>query len=264
MIIVKHVAKSFSRQPVLRDVSFDLATGEFVGMVGPSGGGKSVLLKILGKVIEPSAGEIRYTTEGGDSRDLTVGFLFQEGALFDSMTVLENVRYPLASECRSGKESALPECSRSDSYDRAYEILKEVGLAKAYAKIPGQLSGGMRRRVALARALVHRPQLVLLDDPTGGLDPVAASVIIDLIKELHRNYGPTVVMVSHDIRRLLPNVNRVLALFDGVIALDTVPEKIEAEARPDVLHFLATRYDFGAHRSVPTHPVGGSPGTAQR
>ena len=248
MITVKHVAKNFSRQPVLRDVSFNLKSGEFVGMVGPSGGGKSVLLKILGKVLEPSSGEIQHTTDSGEPDELTVGFLFQEGALFDSMTVLENVRYPLAAECRSGNANAAPECSRTDSYDRAYEMLKEVGLAKAYAKIPGQLSGGMRRRVALARALVHRPQLVLLDDPTGGLDPVAASVIIDLIKELHRTYHSTIVMVSHDIRRLLPNVERVLALFDGVIAMDASPDKIEAEASPEVLHFLATRFDFGAHR----------------
>lgn len=247
MIRVEHVAKYFGEKLVLRDVNFQLASGEIVGLVGPSGGGKSVLLKLLGNVIEPSSGKVHHFSGPSSNSDQehkpSVGFLFQEGALFDSMTVLENVVFPLLGDRQRA--------TTPDEYRQAFEILEEVGLAKAYAKVPGQLSGGMRRRVALARALVTKPQLVLLDDPTGGLDPVAASVIIDLIKSLREHYKLTVVLVSHDIRRLLPNVDRVLALFEGVIACDLPPAELAEKAPKNVLHFLATRFDFSTFQ----HPA---------
>lgn len=239
MIRLENVFKAFGENLVLRGVSFTIERGEFIGVVGPSGGGKSVLLKVLGRVLSPSSGTVEATGQQG------VGFLFQEGALFDSMTVLENVAFPLLSQ---------PDpVGLSEAYQRAYDILEQVGLAKAYEKVPGQLSGGMRRRVALARALVNRPELVLLDDPTGGLDPVAASVIIALIKELAKLYNLTVVFVSHDIRRLLPNVNRVLGLFDGRIACDLPPHELVAKAPEHVVKFLATRFDFDAFRNA-SHP----------
>lgn len=243
-VFLKGVGRAFGSNTVLRDVSFHLQPGEFVGLVGPSGGGKSVLLKILGKVTPPSWGVIEYRGDGEADSDLSVGFLFQEGALFDSMSVIDNVAFPLThgGATRDGNSSA--RCSRITAYERAFEILREVGLAKAYQKLPGQLSGGMRRRVGIARALVNRPDLVLLDDPTGGLDPVAARVIIDLIQELHQHYRPTVVLVSHDIRRLLPSVERVLGLFDGRIRCDVAPQALRAEAPTDVVAFLATRFDF--------------------
>lgn len=241
MISIRNVTKSFSGAPVLDGVSFDLEDGEVVGLVGPSGGGKSVLLKVIGRVMPPDGGQVVVTNEDGsectDAEGLSVGFLFQEGALFDSMTVIENVAFPLEHEARQG-------CSRNERYERAAEILREVGLQKAALKVPGQLSGGMRRRVALARALVSRPRLVLLDDPTGGLDPVATNVIMDLILMLHEHYRPTIVMVSHDIRRLLPNVRRVLGLFYGKIVCDLRPEELSAKAPQNVRHFLATRFDF--------------------
>lgn len=240
-VVLTGLGKTFGNEPVLRDVSFHLETGEFVGLVGPSGGGKSVLLKILGKVIPPSWGTIDYQQQDGAGAELSVGFLFQEGALFDSLSVIENVAFPLTNGGIAAKS-----CGRESAYERAFEILREVGLAKAYQKMPGQLSGGMRRRVGIARALVNRPDLVLLDDPTGGLDPVAARVIIDLIRELHQHYRPTVVLVSHDIRRLLPSVERILGLFDGRIACDVAPHRLRDDAPEDVVSFLATRFDFDA------------------
>lgn len=243
MISVNDIAVAFGANQVLRGVNFKLAAGELVGLVGPSGGGKSVLLKILGDVLQADHGSVVTSVDAGETPQAPgVGFLFQEGALFDSMSVLDNVAYPLISADRRSADH----CSRETAYSRAFDILAEVGLAKAAAKFPGQLSGGMRRRVALARALVARPGLVLLDDPTGGLDPVAATVIIELIKSLHEHYQPTVVIVSHDIRRLLPNVSRVLALFDGRIVCDQSPHKLSTAAPADVLHFLATRFDFPA------------------
>ncbi|MFN8389305.1 MAG: ATP-binding cassette domain-containing protein [Bdellovibrionota bacterium] len=244
MIVVDHVAKDFGGNTVLRDVSFTLRSGELVGLVGPSGGGKSVLLKLLGNVMPPSAGRI--SNPGREGSELSVGFLFQEGALFDSMSVIENVSFPLFADERSNGG-----LSHEELHRKSFEVLSEVGLAKAYLKMPGQLSGGMRRRVALARALVNRPELVLLDDPTGGLDPVAATVIIDLIRSLHAHYQPTIVIVSHDIRRLLPNVERVLALFDGAIACDLAPHDLVQKAPKHVLEFLATRFDFDTFGQSP-------------
>ncbi|MCB0358216.1 MAG: ATP-binding cassette domain-containing protein [Bdellovibrionales bacterium] len=229
MLRVQSVSKSFDRSLVLDRLSFEIAPGELVGLVGPSNGGKSVLLKILGGVMSPDSGVV----EGSGSR---TGFLFQEGALFDSLSVLENVMFPLR-EARQG-------LSRTEMQRRAYEVLGEVGLGDHYQKVPGQLSGGMRRRVALARAIVARPELVLLDDPTGGLDPVAASVILALIRSVHAEYRPSVVIVSHDIRRLLPNVERVLCLFNHRIAVDCRPDELPERAPAQVLAFLRTRYDF--------------------
>lgn len=247
MIEVRSIQKSFGKLPVLRGVSFTLNDGELVGLVGPSGAGKSVLLKLLGNVLEPDAGSIEYRTPNGDGSTHRVGFLFQEGALFDSMTVLENVAFPLFST-----ETAHGEMSYSEVMERAHAMLCEVGLGAAYKKLPGQLSGGMRRRVGIARALVSHPDLVLLDDPTGGLDPVAARVTMNLILSLHAQYRPTVVLVSHDIRRLLPSVERVLALFEGKLQCDE-PSGLLVERAPErVLHFLSTRYDFNesAHPSA--------------
>jgi phospholipid/cholesterol/gamma-HCH transport system ATP-binding protein len=245
MLKVESVAKSFGGLPVIKNVSFDVDDGEILGLVGPSGAGKSVLLKLAGMVTCPDAGTISNLSPSGDPRPVSVGFLFQEGALFDSMSVIENVAFPiLCSHSARFKRVLAERCSFDQAMQQSFEMLKEVGLAEAYKKMPGQLSGGMRRRVALARALVCHPALVLLDDPTGGLDPVAANVIINLIKELHQHYHPTVLMVSHDIRRLLPNVGRVLALFDGRIVCDQKTALLAQKARPEVLRFLATRFDF--------------------
>lgn len=230
-IQVKNLVKYFSDKVIIKNISFNLKSGEFVGMFGPSGAGKSVLLKLLANVMEPTNGEISFSEDNS-----SIGFLFQEGALFDSMSVIENVAFPLFA-----KKEGIP---ADQVYERAYLMLEEVGLAKAYSKLPEQLSGGMRRRAALARALVTHPKLVLLDDPTTGLDPVASSVIIDLIKKLHAQYQPTVVIVSHDIRRLLPKVQRVLGLFDGKLICDVAPQQIISEAPKRIINFLETRFDF--------------------
>ncbi len=240
MIEVFNIKKSFGKNVVLNGVTFSLKNGEFVGLVGPSGGGKSVLLKILGGIIEADQGQVHYEDQPLQAHDdLRVGFLFQEGALFDSMTVLENVSFPLFSKVvRPSTEF------RNKTYAKAASLLSDVGLAAASKKYPGQLSGGMRRRVGIARALVADPQVVFLDDPTGGLDPVAASTIMNLLKELHKRYSPTIIMVSHDIRRLLPNVDRILGLFNGKIVCDLPPKKIPSDAPARVLEFLSTRYDF--------------------
>jgi phospholipid/cholesterol/gamma-HCH transport system ATP-binding protein len=246
MFVLDAIHKSYGDNHVLRDVSCEIGEGEILGIAGPSGAGKSVLLKILGNVEQPDSGSLRrFNEDGGESESTaSVGFLFQESALFDSLSVLENVAFPLVD---AGKYQS-SESKRSVDYEsgmqKAYDVLEAVGLSHAYKKHPGQLSGGMRRRVGIARALVCSPDLVLLDDPTGGLDPVAARVIMDLIAELHQRYTPSVVIVSHDLRRMIPSVERLLVLFDGSISADTSIESLEHSITPRVRSFLSTRYDF--------------------
>jgi len=218
-----------------------MKSGEIIGVVGPSGAGKSVLLKVVGGVLTPDDGSIQIT----ETTKRGVGFLFQESALFDSMNVLQNIAFPLfiKPDFATGEEEH--RYSWDEALTLAYQMLGEVGLKGAEAKLPGQLSGGMRRRVGIARALVANPAMVLLDDPTGGLDPITAGIIMDLVIELHKKYSPTVLMISHDIRRLLPRVERVLALFDGQLACDLPPNDIPKKGNPTVMQFLSKRYDWG-------------------
>ncbi len=230
MIELVSVSKFYSNKAILKDLSFKLGKSELIGIVGPSGSGKSVLIKILGKVLPPDSGELIAPD------DLKVGFSFQEGALFDSMSVIENVAFAL----RNDKEK----------YEKSYAILDQVGLSKSINKLPAQISGGMKRRVAIARALVSRPDIVLLDDPTGGLDPVAAAVVMEMIENLHQEYLPIMVVVSHDIRRLLPKVKRVLCLFDGELIADVAPAELVTKAPSNVIDFLSTRYDFSNEPSL--------------
>ena len=250
MIEVRGLTKFYLDRAVIKGVSFGLNPGEIVGLIGPSGGGKSVLLKLMAAVIEPDAGEIIYDKRGEGEKGMHVGFLFQEGALFDSMSVLDNVSFPLRVQkdiSYSKDERALEQKTtvpKDVADERAYEILCKVGLREAWKKYPGQLSGGMRRRVGIARALVSKPELVLLDDPTGGLDPVAASVIMQLIKDLHADYSPTIVLSSHDIRRLLPVISRLLSLFAGQLVSDVDTSGLPYNAPQEVIAFLKTRYDF--------------------
>lgn len=238
MLKVDSLSKSFGDLHVIQNVSFELGDAELVGLVGPSNGGKSVLIKLLGGILEADSGEITFDEP---STSESIGFSFQEEALFDSMTVIENVAFPLLVHKTA---------SHTEAMERAYKILSDVGLAKAINKVPGQLSGGMRRRVAIARALVARPKLVFLDDPTAGLDPVAASVIMNLITKLHNEYESCMVVVSHDIRRLLPHVERVIALFNAVISYDGPPRGLVDNAPEQVFNFLATRFDFSKWQSA--------------
>lgn len=249
MIEVNAVSKFFNSKIVLTEVSFCLQEGAVVGVIGPSGSGKSVLLKILAGILKPDAGEINRggelnrssTSSFGSSNPSDVGFLFQEGALFDSMSVLENVAFPLLNSDilnQKKEEFNIRSPNLSFVYERAFAILKNVGLAGHIDKYPGQLSGGMQRRVAIARSLVSNPRLVLLDDPTGGLDPVTSSRILALIQRLQQEYNMAIVIVSHDIRRLLPIVTRVIALFYGRILCDLPISRFPASADSRVVKFI--------------------------
>lgn len=247
MLRVNDIYRSFGDRPVLQGVSFALKPGSINGIIGPSGGGKSVLLKIIAHTCKCEYGSVVFD-KGLSVAD--VGLMFQEGALFDSMSVYDNIAFPLV----GGKvpTNSLPKEIRESVCDKISEILARVGLSSAAYKMPGQLSGGMRRRVSLARALVGRPKILLLDDPTSGLDPVASSVIMNLIVELHKEYLPTTVMVSHDLRRLLPSVDRILGVFDGAIAFDGSLADLAGSAPAFVRSFVSCRFELPA---LPTEPT---------
>lgn len=240
MITVSHVQRSFGEKVVLRDVSLTLAPGSLAGLIGPSGGGKSVLLKILSGVAAADGGTID-RGEIGTEDAADISLMFQEGALFDSINVFDNVAFPLVDGIVP--TFILSRAEQREVHARVDAILAAVGLSKAAEKMPGQLSGGMRRRVSLARALVARPKLVLLDDPTSGLDPIASRIIMELIVKLHDQYKPTMLMVSQDLRRLLPVVHEVFALFDGRIVFNGSLADLVAHAPEEVRHFVACRYD---------------------
>jgi phospholipid/cholesterol/gamma-HCH transport system ATP-binding protein len=238
MLSLDSIHKSFGEQHLLRGVSFDLKPRTITGLIGPGGCGKSTLLKILGGVQTPDSGNV---FDGHNIRS-QCGLMFQEGALFDSLSVLDNVAFSLV-EGRVPVET-LPSEQKDIVTEKAFTILGRVGLTKAALKMPAQLSGGMRRRVSLARALVSKPQLLLLDDPTFGLDPVASSVIIGLIAELHHEYSPTTLIVSQDLRRLLPMVDTIVAVFEGKVRFIGSLMQLREFDSPTIKKFVSCRFDL--------------------
>jgi phospholipid/cholesterol/gamma-HCH transport system ATP-binding protein len=245
-IAVEDLWVDFQREPVLRGVSCTFGVGEFWGLIGPSGSGKSVLLKAIAGIISPSSGSVSISTKHNGKVPLAL--MFQEGALFDSLSVFDNVAFPLV-----GGSVPIRRTKRGDGVgsngvageviDKVSRILSRVGLDWAGAKMPAELSGGMRRRVSLARSLVVDPQILLLDDPTGGLDPVASSVIMELIAEIQRESKTSMIVVSQDLRRLIPMVSKVVALFDGQIAAQCGVEDLRG-CEEGVRKFISCRYDL--------------------
>lgn len=235
---VTNIHRTLGHRHVLRGVTFTLQPGSVTGLIGPSGGGKSTLLKIIAGVARHDAGEV----DLGFCCQDEIGLMFQEGALFDSISVYDNIAFSLV----SGRVpcSTLSKEEKESVHEKVQQILARVGLSRAAYKIPGELSGGMRKRVSLARALVSKPKLVLLDDPTAGLDPVASSVIMDLILDMHAEYKPTMLIVSHDLRRLLPSVEKIIALMDGVVRFHGTLESLRNQECSELAHFVAARYSF--------------------
>jgi len=251
MLRVDNISKSFGAKEVLAGASFELKPGSIAGLIGPSGGGKSVLMKIIGGVSRHFGGHLTYVDElASDQEPGRIGLMFQEGALFDSLNVLDNVAFPLVSG--RAPTALLPRQMRMDVFGRVSSILSQMGLSQAISKMPAQLSGGMRRRVSLARALVSKPGLVLLDDPTAGLDPVASSVIMNLILDFHRAYRPIMLIVSHDLRRLLPVVDTILALYDGKIKFNGTLDDLRCDECQFLRKFISCRFDL--NHETAEHP----------
>jgi len=242
MIEIVNLHKSFGRQQVLKGVNLTIPRGQITAIIGRSGSGKSVLLKHLVALIRPDSGQV--LVDGADLGQLRgkaldqvrekFGVLFQGGALFDSMTVFENVAFPLREKTR------LPE---AEIAKRANQRLEAVGLADIGQKYPAEVSGGMKKRVALARALVQDPEIILSDEPTTGLDPILLNSIHRLIFDAHKSFGFTAVVISHEIPEIFDIAQTVAMLHEGVIVEHGSPEAIMASANPVVRQFITGASD---------------------
>ncbi|HLG05072.1 MAG TPA: ATP-binding cassette domain-containing protein [Gemmatimonadales bacterium] len=244
MIVLSGVRKRFGEQVVLDRVNFEVQEGETVALMGPSGSGKSVLLKHINGLLRPDAGSVKVdglevpTLKRQQLAELRtrIGYVFQNGALFDSMDVFENVRLGIADDSKY----------RDLDYarDRVRECLRLVNLhPDEMRKLPAQLSGGMRKRVGIARAIAGAPKYLLYDEPTSGLDPVNADVIDELVKRLEEELGVTSVMVTHDVRGAFRVADRLALLYDSTIVLEAPPEEFRASADPRVRAFLERDFD---------------------
>ena len=238
MIEVRDVTKSFGRHKVLNGVSLEIDRGESLVIIGRSGGGKSVLLKILIGLLVPDTGEVRVENQsivGLNERELLkvrhkFGMLFQSAALFDSLTVAENIAFPLR-RGRGQKESEIRQ--------KVSEALAMVELSGIEEKRPSELSGGMRKRVGLARAIVYRPEIVLYDEPTTGLDPVVSDSIDQLIVRVRDRLKVTTVAVTHDMRSARRIAHRIVMLHEGRIHASGAPDEIFGSSDPVVHRFVS-------------------------
>jgi phospholipid/cholesterol/gamma-HCH transport system ATP-binding protein len=237
MIQMRNVQKSFGALRVLDGVDFSIEKGQAVAIIGVSGGGKSVLLKLLIGLIAPDAGEIQIdgrNITGMDERQLLqvrrkFGMLFQGSALFDSLNVEDNVGFLLR---REGRTPA------AEMARRVGEVLELVGLEGTQKKMPAELSGGMRKRVGLARAVVYRPEIVLYDEPTTGLDPIAADSIDQLISRVVETFHVTSIAVTHDMRSARRISRRIMMLEQGRIYADQTPDEIFKSTDPVIYRFV--------------------------
>ncbi len=237
-IVVADLRKRFGRQVVLDGVNIDVPAAMVTCIVGPSGGGKTVLLKHLNLLMRPDSGRIiidgvdvtRLGTRALNEVREKLGMLFQAGALFDSMTIFDNVAFPLVEKTRLSEEEILT---------RVHETLAAVGLEGVETKFPSELSGGMQKRAALARALVHRPKILMLDEPTTGLDPARTGAIHRLIRDTQQRYGLTVVMVSHDVPAVFEICDRVGFIHRGKMQLYGSPQEVTSAHDEIFDRFLA-------------------------
>lgn len=237
MIEVRDLQKSFGRHKVLENVSFQIDKGESVVIIGRSGGGKSVLLKHLIALLQPDSGQVLIEGENivsMDERQLLrvrrkFGMLFQGAALFDSMTVAENVAFAFR------RDRSLPE---SEIAHKVAHVLELVDLPGIENKNPSELSGGMRKRVGLARAIVYQPQIVLYDEPTTGLDPIASDSIDKLILRVRDRLDVTSVVVTHDMRSARRLGQRILMLHNKSIYAVGTPDEIFQSTDPVVRQFV--------------------------
>ena len=217
VIKITNLKKSFGNQHVLKDVSLELYKGENLVVLGKSGTGKSVLIKCIVRLLDADEGKIEVFDEEINtisSKDLEnvrekIGFLFQSGALYDSMTVRENLAFPLK---RIKKELTISEID-----SKIIEALENVGLPNVIDKMPSELSGGMRKRVSLARTIIVDPSILLYDEPTTGLDPVTSDEISLLINQIQKKYNTASVIITHDIECVRTVANRIVMLHEGKV-----------------------------------------------
>ncbi len=215
VVVIEHLKKSFGDKTILSDFNLRITRGENLVIFGKSGSGKSVLIKCLVGLIDPDEGIVRMLDQNiaalnGDGLNelrKRVGFLFQSGALYDSMTVRENLAFPLRSR------KSLP---KDELEALILKALTDVGLEAAIDKMPSELSGGMRKRVGLARTLILNPEIILYDEPTTGLDPITSREISHLILDIQKKYDATSIIITHDVACARITANRIIILKDGM------------------------------------------------
>ena len=239
---LKAVGKAFGHETLLKRVDLQITSGETFVLIGPSGQGKSVLMKIMAGLILPTQGEV--CIEGKNLQKLSdaqrtmvvqkVGMLFQKNALFDSLTCAENVAFPL-------QEVAHASADEISSAIRFY--LEAVGISHARDLFPDEISGGMQKRLGIARALALKPQIVFYDDPTAGLDPITSRKIVQLILELKKESKATVVAITNDMNRAYQMADRIGMVVDGELVVTGSPEETLGHPDPRVQQFIHGRLD---------------------
>lgn len=238
VIEMQHLKKSFGNNHVLRDINLVVNKGENLAVLGQSGTGKSVLIKCIVGLIDIDDGKLLIF--GQDISELNnkklivihkkIGFLFQSGALYDSMTVRENLEFPLRKQLNSFSKEEL------DSLIK--ESLHDVGLDQAIDKTPSELSGGMRKRLGLARTLILKPEIMLYDEPTTGLDPITSKEISNLILEVQRKYHTSSIIITHDIECTKLTADRIIVIKEGICAAEGTFDELEKSADPWIRSFF--------------------------
>jgi len=239
IISINNLNKSFGDNHVLRNFSLSLAKGETLAILGKSGSGKSVLIKCIINLINPDDGDITVLNnnvrtlnqEELDALRAKVGFLFQSNALYDSMTVRENLEFPLRRHWSDEQRAAGTDYA-------VREVLNDVGLLHTIDMMPEELSGGMRKRIALARTLILRPAIILYDEPTTGLDPVTAKEISRLIATVQKKYDTSSIVISHDMHCIDITANRVIMLIDGKSYADDTFKRLQQSDDQKIREFF--------------------------
>lgn len=241
VIDVDHLYKSFGNNHVLKDFSMRVGRGENIAVLGKSGSGKSVLIKCIIRLNEPDHGSIKLLDtavlnldhEGLDELRSRVGFLFQSNALYDSMTVRENLEFPLR------RHRIKQEMTDQFVEKMVLEALSNVGLAHTIDMMPAELSGGMRKRIALARTLILKPDIILYDEPTTGLDPITSREISELINTIQQKYQTTSIIISHDMNCIKTTADRVIMLIDGRCYAEDSFEKLQNSQDENIRLFFS-------------------------
>jgi phospholipid/cholesterol/gamma-HCH transport system ATP-binding protein len=238
VLVVQHLYKSFGNNQVLVDFNLELKKGESVVVLGKSGSGKSVLIKCIIGLLKPDKGSIDMfgknipdlKNEELDKIRAKVGFLFQSNALYDSMTIRENLEFPLRRHWIR--------VSQEEVNKMVLEALEDVGLAHTIDMMPVELSGGMRKRIALARTLILKPEIILYDEPTTGLDPITAKEIIQLMVGIQEKYNTSSLIISHDMNCVRMASDRVVILVDGKCFANDTYEQLTKNTDPKVKQFF--------------------------
>ena len=238
VVAVEDLHKAFGRQKVLNGITLSVSRGETLAVLGRSGTGKSVLLRLIIGLEKPDSGSVRIHDQDiaglaldqlGEIRK-KMGFLFQHAALYDSMTVEQNVAFPLQHHKK--------EMSRSEQGDRVRQLLAEVGMEGDVEKMPSDISGGMQKRVGLARALALEPDILLLDEPTAGLDPISAAEIDDLVLKLQADHHMASIVVTHDLHSAKTIADRLALLNEGNVVIEGSFEDLQKSGDEFVREFL--------------------------